>query len=371
MSDTIVQRHGFGRLDRPRAQLGATLALGWAPIAVLGVVGWLVTGRLEPLVADLSVHVRLLVAVPLLVVADLALARQSRVTLRRLAEEGFIGDEARPRFDRIVRSADRLRTSPVAEALLFVLAVAVGVSTLLGWLGPTGIVRGTGNAGFGAARIWFDLVALPLFVFLLARSLWRWAIWVLTLIGLARLRLRLALAHPDRRGGIGFLALPSLAFGAPFLFAMSSVLCSSWAAQVTSSGVALQQFRAPFLLFAVAGELLALAPLLVFTPQLFLASRAGLVAYGGLATDYVRRFHQRWIAAAGPRELLGTPDLQSLNDLDTSYRETVEKALPIAFGARELVVLLLVMALPTVPLILAFVPADVLRKLAQSLLGAR
>ena len=369
MSTTIVQRHGFARLDRPRAQLVAALALGWGPIAVLGVVGRLVTGRVEPLVADLSVHVRLLVAVPLLLVSDLALAHQSRVTLRRLADEGFVGDDESARFERLVRRSDRLRAAPVVEALLLAGAVAVGVSTLLGWLGPTGLVHGTENAGLGAARIWFGLVGLPLFVFLLARSLWRWAIWVLTLLALARLRLQLALAHPDRRGGLAFLTLPSLAFGVPFLFGMSSVLCASWASQVTN-GVALRQLGTPFLLFVIAGELLALAPLLAFTPRLFFAARAGLVAYGGLATDYVRRFGQRWIAAAGPRELLGTPDLQSLNDLGSAYRETVERALPLAFGARELVVLLVVMALPTVPLILAFVPVEVLRKVAQSLLGA-
>lgn len=368
---TIVPHHGFGRLDRPRAQLVAAVVVGWAPIAVLGVIGRLFTGRLEPLVADPSVHVRLLVAVPLLIIADLALAPQSRLTLRRLVDEGFVGDDEGARFDRLVRRAERLRGAAVAEAVMLAGAVAVGVATLLGWLAPTGVVHGTTAAGLGPARVWFGLVGLPLFVFLLARALWRWTVWVVTLLGLARLRLQLALAHPDRRGGIAFVSLPSLAFHAPFLFAMSSVLCAAWATQIVRNGATLRQFRVPFLAFVIVGLLLALAPLLAFTPRLFTAARRGLVEYGALATDYVRSVRQRWMAPSAPAELLGTADLQSLNDLEGTYREAVDKAVPIAFGMRELATLLLVMVLPTLPLMLAFAPLDVLGKLARLLLGGR
>ncbi len=371
MSTTIVQQHGFGRLDRPRVQFVAAFALGWAPIAVLGVIGRLVTGHVEPLVADVSVHVRLLVAVPLLLIADRLLAQQSRLTLRRFAEEGFVGGEDGARFDGLVRGAERLRRAPIAEAILLAGAVAVGVATLLGWLGPTGVVQSSANAGLGAARVWYGLVGLPLFVFLLARSLWRWAIWVRTLVGLARLRLRLALAHPDRAGGISFVTLPSLAFHVPFLLGMSGVLCASWGMQIARTGVALRQFRAPFIAFIIAGELLALAPLLAFSPRLFVAARRGLVEYGALATSYVRRFRERWLTPAAPAELLGTSDLQSLNDLGGAYRETIDKALPIAFGLREVLVLLLAMVLPTLPLMLAFAPLEVVAKVARMLLGAR
>jgi len=371
MSPSIARHHAWGRLDRPRAQLVAALALGWAPIAVLGLLGRLVTGRIDPLVADISVHVRLLVAVPLFLVADLALAHQSRVTLRRLADEGFVGDDERARFERAVRSAERLRATPIAEALLLAGAVTVGVATLVGWVGATGMVQGAPDVGFGAARVWFGLVGLPLFGFLLGRSLWRWIIWAITLVAVARLRLRLALAHPDRRGGIGFMALPSLAFGAPFLFALSSVLTASWGAQVAAQGGSLGPFRMSFLVFLVGGELLALAPLLALTPRLFVAARRAIVEYGSLATDYVRRFHHRWIAGGARSDLLGTADLQALNDLGGAYREAVERAVPIAFGARELIVLLVVMALPALPLIFAFVPTEVLHRLVQSLVGAR
>ncbi|MCU1280460.1 MAG: hypothetical protein JWM53_4006, partial [bacterium] len=61
-------------LERPRAQLATALLIGWVPLVILGLLQRLVTGRAEPILADLSVHVRLLVATPLLLVAELALA---------------------------------------------------------------------------------------------------------------------------------------------------------------------------------------------------------------------------------------------------------------------------------------------------------
>ncbi len=373
MATIVHGRHDrLPRLERPRAQLAAALVIGWVPLLVLGAIGRLLTGRFEPLLADASVHVRLLVAVPLFLVAELLLAHQSRKALGRLGDEGFVGDDERARFDRLVRRSERLRRAQLPEAILLGLALFVGFATLAGWLRPTGALGGAAPASYGAARIWFGVVAEPLFVFLLARALWRWAVWVLTLLGLARLRLRLVAGHPDRRGGIGHLALPSVAFGAPFLFAVGSVLCASWGAQLAADGASLRQLRAPFFAFVVLGELVVLAPLLAFTPRLFLAARAGLVEYGGLATDYVRRFRQRWLPPGSRDELLGTQDLQALNDLGGAYRETVEKTIPTVFAPRDAIVLLLMMLLPTLPLLLSVMPVEqVLGKLARLLLGAR
>jgi hypothetical protein len=370
MNTTLLRSQRFSILERPLAQLVAAVGFGWAPLVVLGLVERPLIGHTEALLRDLSVHVRLLVAVPLFLFADLALAYQSGKSLARLSDEGFVADDDRARFARVVRRAERLRSATLPEALILLVALLGGIGTLVGWLSPTGAVRGAAATELGAARIWLAFVAMPLFMFLLCRALWRWSVWVLTLVGLARIRLRLVPGHPDRRGGIGFLTLPSLAFHAPFMFAVSSVLCASWGMQVATAGAHLKQFQSPLAAVAVIGELLAFAPLLAFTPRLFLAARSGLIEYGGLTTDYMRRFHRRWITP-GPRdELLGTPDIQSLNDIGSAYRETVEKTVPLVFAPRDLLVLLIVTLLPVLPLLLAVLPVEaVLGKLLKRLLG--
>jgi hypothetical protein len=370
MSTTVLRHRHFPLLERPLAQLVAAVGLGWAPLVVLGLLERPLIGHTEALLRDLSVHVRLLVAVPLLLVADLALAYQSANTLARLSNEGFVADDDRTRFARVIRRGERLRSATLPEVLILLVALFDGIATLVGWLSPTGAVRGAAAAEVGAVRLWFALVAMPLFIFLLCRALWRWGVWVSTLVALARIRLRLVPGHPDRRGGISFLTLPSLAFHAPFMFAVSSVLCASWGMQVATMGAHLKQFLFPLAAVAVVGELVAFAPLLAFTPRLFLASRSGLIEYGGLATDYVRRFRRRWITPAPRDELLGTSDIQSLNDIGCAYRETVENTVPLVFLPRDLLALLIVTLLPVLPLLLAVLPVEaVLGKLLKRLLG--
>ena len=367
MATTLLDRAPWTHLS-PRAQIVAAIVLGWVPLVLFAEIEQLVTGRREPLLADVSVHVRLLVAVPLFLVAERALAHQQQETLARLGDEGFVAAGDRARYVRLVERAGRLRRAWLPDAILLALALANGIATLAGWIGPARLVHGPSGAALG----WFALVAQPLFVFLLMRAWWRWVIWMRTLVGVARLPLQLALGHPDRHAGLGFVVLPSLAFHVPFLVGVGSVLCASWGMQIATAGASLPQFKTPLIAFVALGELDALAPLLALTPRLFVAARAGVVEYGGLATDYVRRFRRRWMAPAARDEVLGTSDLQSLNDLGAQFRDSVQKTSPILFGPRELVVLAAAMLLPVVPLLLAFLPVEaVLGKLGKMILGMR
>ncbi|MDQ3363809.1 MAG: hypothetical protein M3680_00050 [Myxococcota bacterium] len=100
-----------------------------------------------------------------------------------------------------------------------------------------------------------------MFEFLLFRSLWRWAIWVRVLGGLARIDLDPM--HPDRRGGIAFLRLPSIGYCAMLLFTVASVLCAEWH-DLAFFGVTLVSFAPLLVLFAAVGTLVAFGPLLLF-----------------------------------------------------------------------------------------------------------
>lgn len=370
MAATLMQLRA--RLH-PRAQLLGAIVVGWAPFVILGLIERAL-GRPAPLLGDLSVHVRALVSAPLLVVADALLARTCAATTDRLSDEGFVADGDRGRFARLLARAEPLRHAVAVELLLAAIAMTVGLATLVGWVHPAGVVGG-GVAGveLAGSRLWFGLVTLPLFVFLLGRALWRWTLWMVVLVALARLPLRFAPAHPDRRGGVAFLARPSLAFGVPFLLALSSLMCAGVAMQMRTSGASLHQYRTALIAFVALGELLAFAPLLAFTPRLFWFARATLDDYSGLATDYVRRFHRRWIAPPPARDqLLGTADLQALSDLGASYREMVEKVSLTPFAPRDLLALLVPMLLPALPLALATLPLEVVtHKLLELLVGRR
>jgi hypothetical protein len=363
---------GLTRLDRLRWRIVAAIAIGWVPLLLLGVADRLATGRADPLLRDLSVHVRLLVAVPLLLVAEAVLNALSARAVRRLDDEGFIGDEgdARARFTRLVERVERSSRAYAPELVLLALSLLAGIATLVGWTKPAGVIGVASDAPLSAARVYYGVIALPLSLFLFTRALWRWGIWTRMLGGLARQPLRVEPGHPDRRGGIGFLKQPSLGFQAIFLVAISCVLSATWATRVLYEGAHVMEFQTELFAFMLLGLALAFGPLFVFTPRLYFNARRGRRQYDALATDYARRFRERWLSH-GPRDdLLGSADIQSFADLSTTYRENAERASAVLFSRRDPLALVVLLFLPMVPLLLTEVPFDTLmKKIGSMVLG--
>jgi hypothetical protein len=98
--------------------------------------------------------------------------------------------------------------------------------------------------------------------------------------------------------------------------------------------------------------LFLLGPLLVFTPALSRAKRAGLAQYGVLASTYVTEFENKWIRGKeAESELLGTGDIQSLSDLGQSYSVIREMNI-VPFGLQDITRLALATAVPLLPLTL-------------------
>ena len=114
-----------------RRRVVVLTGLAWVPLLLLSVAeGLFWGGRVKvPFLHDVELHVRLLLALPLLVVAELVVNQRLIPTVREFVERGVIPVADRARFDAIVGSAMRLRNSITAEVLLiaFVYVVGVGV----------------------------------------------------------------------------------------------------------------------------------------------------------------------------------------------------------------------------------------------------
>jgi hypothetical protein len=281
-----------------------------------------------------------------------------------------VAPEQHNRARAVLRSAERWRDSPVPEGILLAVALAFGVASLVGLLPPAGFVHGVGQTRYSAVRTWYALVSLPLFQFVLWRSLFRWALWVRVLGGLSRVPLRLLPTHADRLGGIDFLKRPSVAYGAVLLLAASGALCGGWETQILLDGTKIDTLRPLFIAFLLIGTIIVFAPLLVFVPQLFRARRRGRAEYGELVTDYSRQFQKRWMERPGHADLLGNSDFQSLADISGSYRENVDKMKIILFDLRDCVLLIVATLIPALPILLTQLPArEVLKRLLHLLTG--
>lgn len=335
-----------------RRQIVAAVSLAWLPLLVLGSVAELRSGQLEPVIRNLSVHVRLLIATPVFLVLDHMFSRSCRAALSELVVESFVPPDAERRFERLVRITTRVADSAVPEVVLGAAAAATGLLATFGIVPLGGLAR---SAPATAAQLWYALVGWPVFQFLLWRSLWRWAVWAAILVGLSRLRLVLVPTHPDRRGGLSFLSQPSIGYCALLLFALSSVLCAEWGSRLTFES--LKSFEPLVLAFAVAGTLIAFGPLLLFVPQLERARLAGLTRCGGAATEYGRRFERHGLRPgdAAPSEDGSPVGLALAGDV---FRKSVDPMLPILFDARGVVVLLVATLLPVLPVMLVHVPRE-------------
>jgi hypothetical protein len=192
--------------------------------------------------------------------------------VRQFLERHLLADSALPRFEAALTSALRLRNSVLAEVGLIVFVYGVGVllfwrqyvvlDTATWYAAPTG-------AGLQLSRtgVWYGYVSLPLFQFLVLRWYFRLFIWARFLWQVSRLDLRLIPTHPDRVGGLGFLANTVYAF-VPLAVAHGALLAGLLANRIFYLGAALPEFKAEIAVVVVFLLGVVFGPLLVFAPQL-------------------------------------------------------------------------------------------------------
>ena len=333
--------------------------LSWVPLLLLSVAegrAWVGSVKL-PFVQDVELHVRLLLALPLLIVAERVVHELMRPVVQQFVTGGLVPDAARAKFEVAVASSMRLRNSISAEVLLIAFVYSVGVGftwrahaalDVASWYG----VAVDGKWLPSLAGWWLDCVSLPLLQFLILRWYFRLFIWARFLWQVSRIELKLMPTHPDKCGGLGFLALVSQMF-APLLLAQGTLLAGGIAERIFYAGAKLPEFRLELVGLVAVMVFAVLGPLLVFAPKLAAVKRAGLREYGTLGQRYACEFDQKWLrsGAAADEPLIGSGDIQSLADLSYSFEQVQGMRLaPFTLGTvLHLAVLTL---LPVAPLML-------------------
>ena len=103
--------------------------LAWGPLLLLSVVeghAW-GAGTTLPFLYDVETHARLLIALPLLVVAEVVVHRRLRPAVAQFQLRGLVPDSSRTKFDDAIASAMRLRNSVTAKVVLIAGVYIVGV----------------------------------------------------------------------------------------------------------------------------------------------------------------------------------------------------------------------------------------------------
>jgi hypothetical protein len=350
----------------------AFVLIAWVPLLLLSLKGLLLgrPGRIA-FFNDVEVHVRFLVALPVLIYAELIVNERITKVVRRFVERRIVSAEDIPGFDEALESACRLRNSVVIEVGLIIFVYIFGLWL---WQNRVAIDAATWYAGVGGrwnltpAGYWYTFVSIPLAQFVLLRWYFRIFIWFRFLWQVSRLKLNLISSHPDRCGGLAFLGRSSYAFG-PLLFAQGAMLAGIVAGRVLFMGQNLKSFELQIAGFIAFFVFAILAPLVMFTPKLARAKRTGMAEYGQLAQDYVENFEEKWIRRdpMPADEMLGSGDIQSLADLGNSY-SVVKEMRAIPFGLQDISRLAIATAAPFAPLLLTvFSPEELLAKVINVL----
>jgi hypothetical protein len=363
-------------LELMRRRIAVIPLFMWLPLLILSALGGQAWGTAVsvPFLMDISVHARFLLALPLLILAELLVHQRMRPVVRQFLERDLIPDTSRARFDAAMASALRLRNSVVAEVLLIAFVYFVGILYIWPRYGALHVATWYAMPVDGGRRIspagwWFAYVSLPLFQFILLRWYFRLFIWMRFLWHVTRCELSLVPTHPDRAGGLGFLAGTAIAF-APLLAAHGAMLAGLIANRIFFEDARLPDFKIELVVVVVFLLLVVLGPLLLFLPHLAAARRVGLREYGTLAQRYVREFDGKWLRGGAPpaEALVGSGDIQSLADLSNSF-DIVRGMRLVPFTRDAVLQLAVITLLPVAPLILTIIPLEeLLKRLLQVVL---
>ncbi|MCU0361530.1 MAG: hypothetical protein MUF75_12625 [Bacteroidia bacterium] len=347
--------------------------IGWLPLAILTAVQGLFLGNKVdlPFLNEFAIHIRLLPAIWLLVMAEGIVDARVKHTIRQFNKSGILSEAGKHTFEQAKKKADRMCESYWAEGVILfliafnlILRVRTNATVLTTW----GFPDGNNPSALSLAGYWAAFVSLPLFQFVVMRWFWRWIIWFRLLLLIAKADLKLLVIHPDKSGGLGFLGESPLPFSM-FTFALSVIFSAVIAERVVFQGFILEDHYALIGAFVVLCVIINVAPLLMFVGPLRKARIRGLSSYHALTTQHHHAFQEKWIDADKKQqnELLGHPDASSAADLSTVY-QLAESMTVFPFNIKTMGITVVISILPILAVFALQLPFSELLKMLAGIL---
>jgi hypothetical protein len=266
----------------------------------------------------IGAHVRLLVALPLLFLAETWVVPRMAEFVHNIVDSGLIPEDSIPHLSRDIRRIDRLKNNWMLE--LFFIVAAFILPLFFSFPGKTGSMESLAELlKHMDTRIWYVYFCLPLFRYIVLRWMWTLILWWYFLYRIQKLKLHLVPTHPDGAAGLGFLEVVQMHF-APIVLATSSIFATAFAENISAGSMRFEALYHLVPIVILISAVLFICPLYIFSSKLWKAKVTGLNEYMVMAHHYVEAFDRKWIRGENPtgEEQLGTGDIQSLADLNNS-----------------------------------------------------
>jgi hypothetical protein len=338
-------------------------ALAWLPIAVWA---WWVDRALpeqgqvaEPLLQHFGVHARLLLGIPLLIVAEAVALRIMTRLFPQFVHAGIVGPAEVPRFRAVLARTARLRDATLPWVILIGVAFAwaftdAGAYRSHELLWAADGVPEAPSLGFGGW--WYVHVGRPIFLALLLGWLWRLVLLAITLGRIAKLDLAIVPTHPDRAGGLGFVEKFPAAFSI-VVFVSALVIAGGWGHDAEFHGLDVHSLYPMMVAALVAALVVFLSPYLVFAGPLGRAKKQALLEYGSLVARHGRGVRKKWILGDAKEDdpLLSAPEIGPVADTVALY-EAVQRMRPIPLGKAALLAIAMPVLVPFVAVLAIQIP---------------
>jgi len=351
---------GLLHADKPNVVRRALLALllCWLPLACLSALPGHDNSSFWP---DFGTHVRYLIVVPLLILAEGICMPRIGALASHFLDAGIVADEDSQAFMDILASTQRLLNMLWIEIAVIVLAYLCiaaiyearpfdGVPAWLVTTTPAGKVP-------SPAGWWGLLVSLPVMLCLLLSWVWRLCLWGRFLFLVSRLQLRLIPAHPDGAAGLGFIGYSSQAFSV-LAIALGALVAGAIANSIYA-GASLTSYHYVVLFFVVGVVLFFNFPLLVFLAPMLRAWRRGTLEYGRLADRFGLEFERKWLQdpEMAHASMMDRPDFSSATDL-YQVVDRVYGMWLVPLHPKSVVILAVAAFIPFIPVALMALPFD-------------
>lgn len=382
----INKLHKFSLLGGPLHRLGTKLGLVRSDVdtiplgLALGLLTWgimiilsLIDGTINQtfLLSVIGIHVRLLLVIPMFFVCETIVAPRMSAFIKAIVKSGVVIPSSLPALDKEIFRVNKWINTWLPEFIFLLLSAFLALADSHFQLyGTTASVTASKVTELSMANQWYWIVCLTLFRFLMLRWLWHLGLWCFILWRISRLDLNLLPTHPDGAAGLGYLEVVQSHF-IPLVFALSALQAAMLTEEISAQKMDFGAIYPPILLVLIVDAVLFLGPLFIFSSKLWACKVKALSEYMEFSAQYVKDFDNKWLHNKAPtqEQLLGTPDLQSLADLNNSI-SVVRNMRWVPMSMPLLVTLLSAALVPMLPLLLLKYPiTELAEKFFTNLVG--
>lgn len=287
------------------------VAISWIPLLLLSMGD---RADLQSFAADLRVHARLLVSVPVMLLSESVIARRLGLATHQFRAAGLIPPQQLGAFTALQSRLTALRDSRWAIAAL--VATALVISLLLRV--PSDPVWRVG----GGTSIWYGAVSTPIFWFVVLRWIWRMGLLGVFLLKVSALGVHITPSHPDGKGGLGFLSDAMTSFSwIAFAGGMPVVAAAYEKGDVALGPRGFPHYAVPLVAVGLLVAVLVFAPLFVFSRRLRWHRRKDSLEFSAAAAFQARAFDEAWLKGSQPKpaSVLTAPDFSAVADFQATY----------------------------------------------------